>query len=211
MSEIAKRITAVVDQSLSPLLKKDGFRKRGVNYYRTDGDAMLVVTVQSSQGNYGDSGRFRMNFGVHFPAVAKVLDGADPMPEFPREEYCVLRAAWSVPERWWTVDTTTDVTMIADELRAYWRDVVRPWLETNRSLPEAAATLESQLVGKMAAAAARLVLGERNEAVRLVRACIASLESSLEAAHPANVEIQTAQLQKVREWAADHQLLQVDT
>ena len=207
MSEMAKRITAVVDQGLSALLKKEGFRKRGINYYRTDRDAMQVVTVQSSQWNYGHSGRFRVNFGVHFPAVAKVLDGVDPMPEFPSEPYCVLRAAWSFPDRWWTVDTTTDVTMIADELRAYWRDVVWPWLETNKSLPEAAATLESQLVGKMAAAAARLVLGERNEAVRLVRACIASLESSLETAHPANVEIQAAQVQKVREWAACHQLL----
>ena len=207
MSETAKRITAVVDQGLSSLLKKEGFRKRGINYYRTDGDAIQVVTVQSSQWNHGDSGRFRVTFGVHFPAVAKVLDGADPMPDFPREPYCVLRAAWSCPEHWWTVDTTTDVTMIADELGAYWRDVIWPWLETNKSLPEAAATLESQLVGKMAAAAARLVLGERNEAVRLVRACIASLESSLETSHPANVEIQTAQLQKVRDWAAGRQLL----
>jgi hypothetical protein len=206
MSEIAKRIAAVVDQGLSSLLKKEGFRKRGINYYRTDGDAVQVVTVQSSQWDHGDSGRFRVNFGVHFPAVAKVLDVA-PMPESPREPYCVLRAAWSLPDRWWTVDMTTDVTMIAEELRAYWRAVVWPWLETNKSLPEAAATLESQLVGKMAAAAARLVLGERDEALRLVRACIASLESSLETAHPANVEIQTAQLQRVQEWAAGHQLL----
>jgi len=100
MSEIAKRITAVVDEGLSSLLKKEGFRKRGINYYRTDGDAMQVVTVQSSQGNFGDSGRFRVNFGVHFPAVAKVLDGSDPMPEFPREPYCILRATWSFPDRW---------------------------------------------------------------------------------------------------------------
>jgi hypothetical protein len=208
MSEIAKRITAVVDEGLSSLLKKEGFRKRGINYYRTDGDAMQVVTVQSSQGNFGDSGRFRVNFGVHFPAVAKVLDGSDPMPEVPKEPYCILRATWSFPDRWWTVDPTTDVTMIADKLRAYWQEVVWPWLETNKFLPKAAATLESQLVGQMAAAAARLVLGERNEAARLVRACIAGLESSLETAHPAYyLEIQTAQLQKVREWAADHQLL----
>ena len=207
MSEIAKRITAVVDEGLSSLLKKEGFRKRGINYYRSDGDAMQVVTVQSSQGNFGDSGRFRVNFGVHFSAVARVLDGSDPMPEFPTEPYCILRAMWSFPDRWWTVDPTTDVTTIADKLRAYWREVVWPWLETNKSLPEAAATLESQLVGQMPAAAARLVLGERNEAARLVRACIAGLESSLETAHPANLEIQTVQLQKVREWAADHQLL----
>jgi hypothetical protein len=207
MSEIAKRITAVVDEGLSSLLKKESFRKRGVNYYRLDGDAMQVVTVQSSQSNFGDSGRFRVNFGVHFPAVAKVLDGSDTMPEFPREMYCTLRAAWSLPDRWWTVDPTTDVTMIADKLRAYWQEVVWPWLETNKSLPEAAATLESQLVGQTAAAAARLVLGERNEATRLVRACISGLERSLESARPANLEIQTAQLQKVREWAADHQLL----
>ena len=132
MSEIAKRITTVVDQGLSSLLKKEGFQKRDISYYRTDGDATQVVSIQSSQGNFANSGRFRVNFGFHFPAVAKVLDGSNPMPEFPREPYCILRAAWSVPDRWWTVDPTTDISMIADKLRAYWQEVVWPWLETNK-------------------------------------------------------------------------------
>jgi hypothetical protein len=140
MSEIAKRITAVVDEGLSSLLKKEGFRKRGTSDYRTDGNAMQVVTVQSSQGNFGDSGRLRVNFGVHFPAVAKVLDGSDPMPKFPKEPYCILRAVWSLPDRWWTLDPTTDVTMIADKLRAYWQEVVWVWLETNKSLPSSCNT-----------------------------------------------------------------------
>jgi hypothetical protein len=119
---------------VSSLLKKEGFRKRGTRYYRTDGDSIQVVTLPSSQWNFGGSGRFRVNFGVHFPAVAKVLDGADPMPEFPREPYCILRAAWSFPDRWWEVDPTTDVTRIADELRTYWQEVVWPWLETVQPL-----------------------------------------------------------------------------
>lgn len=99
MSEIGKRIAAIVDAGLAPHLRAQGFRKRGVNFYRTDGAAIQVVTVQSSQANYGDSGKFRVNFGVHFPEVAKVLHGSDSMPKLRSEPYCLLRAIGTFPER----------------------------------------------------------------------------------------------------------------
>ena len=116
MSEIGKRITAITNEGLSPRLKDYGFRKRGVNYCRTDGDSIQVVTVQSSQWNNADSGRFRVNFGVHYPNVARLLYESDRMPKFPTESYCILRAIWSVPDRWWTVDSTTITADLAVNL-----------------------------------------------------------------------------------------------
>ena len=104
MSEIGKRIAAIVDEGLTPHLKARGFHQRGVNFFRTDGNALQVVTVQSSQHNYGDSGKFRVNFGVHFPEVAKVMLGSDNMPKVPSEPYCLLRAIGSFPDRWWIVN-----------------------------------------------------------------------------------------------------------
>jgi hypothetical protein len=207
MSEIGKRIAAIVHAGLAPHLKAQLFRKRGVNFFRTDGDALQVVTVQSSQHNYGDSGKFRVNFGVHFPEVAKVLHGSDRMPKVPSEPYCLLRAIGSFPDRWWTVNPTTIAGTLASNLGSYWSEVVWPWLDANKRLPEAANTLEGHDL--VAAAAARLVLSERDEAVRLVKARIADLESTIQAqsAHPEIVELLTARLKDVRDWATGHHLL----
>lgn len=211
MSEIGKRIATIVDQGLTLHLKRQRFRRHGINFYRKDGDAIQVVTVQSSQHNYGDSGKFRVNFGVHFPEVAKVLHGSDRMPKGPSESYCLLRAIWSFPDRWWKVDASTITANLALNLGAYWSEDVWPWLEENKRLPQAAKTLASQPAGAglMSAAAARLVLGERDEGVLWVKACIAGLESAVQAqsAYPENVELLAAQLKRVRDWAATHDLL----
>lgn|SRR5579859_7619829 len=98
MSEIGKKISAVVDLGLAPRLKEQGFRRNGINYHRYDGDGIQVVTIQSSQRNYGESGKFRVNFGVHFPDVARVLHGSDTMPKSPTESNCTLRALGAFPE-----------------------------------------------------------------------------------------------------------------
>ena len=207
MSEIGKRIAAIVDAGLAPHLKAHGFRKGGVNFYRTEGDAIQVMTVQSSQHNYGDSGKFRVNFGVHFPEVAKVLHGSDKMPKVPSERYCLLRAIGSFPDRWWIVNSLTIVGDHISNLGAYWSEIVWPWLEANKRLPEAAKKLESQNL--VAAAAARLVLGEREEAIRLVKAYIAKVESAIQARskYPENAELLAEQLKSVHDWAVSHHLL----
>ncbi|HSY92397.1 MAG TPA: DUF4304 domain-containing protein [Candidatus Binatus sp.] len=209
MSEIGKKIRAIVDAGLAPRLKEQGFHRRGINFHRTDGDAIQVVTVQSSQHNFGDSGRFRVNFGVHFPEVARVLQGSDGMPKVPSEQFCLLRALWSFPDRWWAVDSATIASNVVLNLNTYWSEIIWPWLEVNKQLPEAAKTLESQPMSRVTAAAVRLTLGQRDEATRLVGTCIASLENAIQAqsAYPDNVELLTAQLKNVRDWAANHHLL----
>jgi len=79
-------------------------------------------------------------------------------------------------------------------------------MEKNKSLSEAAQTLEHD-GDSWSAAAARLVLGEREEAVRLVKAFIVCLESSPEANSPANKKLTLSRLQKIQGWASQHQLM----
>ena len=206
MNETAGRIRAIVNLSLSPQLKELGFQNNGTQFYKFDGDSIQVVAVQSSRWNLSPTGRFRVNFGIHFPAVAEVLLGTDPMPKIPKEEYCILRGIFSVPDLWWAVDPSTDIERTAEKLTAYWRDDVWPWLAKNKFLSEAAQTLERQLAGAWAAAAARLVLGERGDAERLVKKYIGGVESSEEANSAANTERTKAHLRQIRTWAAKHRL-----
>jgi hypothetical protein len=206
LNEIAKRVALVLELSLSPLLKGEGFRKSGPHFYKSEANTLQVVTVQSSQWNTAKSGRFRVNCGIHFPAVARVLQGADPMPKIPKEHYCILRGLFCMPNVWWTLEPATDLRTVADKLTAYWQETAGPWMEKNKSLAEAATTLELQPVGGWAAAAARLVLGERDEAVRLVKAWIANLESR-DTTSAADAALNEKWLREIREWASMHQLM----
>lgn len=208
MSEISETIAAVIDLGFSPLLKNAGFRKNDRHFYQSESNVIQVVTIQSNRWNTAESGSFRVNFGIHFSEVAKALRGIDRMPKIPKEHYCILRGMFSVPDLWWTVDRNSDVKAVGEKLDLYWRDVVWPWLEKNKSLAEAAVTLERQghLAGPWAAAAARLVLEERDEATRLVKVCIANVESSTDFSAPVNAKIAAEHLQKIREWAAEHEL-----
>lgn len=207
MSEISARILEVVKAGLVPHLKKQGFRGSRVNYYRKDRDCIQVVTIQSSQLNHGDCGKFRINFGVHFSGVAKLLHGSDTMPKIPSETFCVFRPIFLFPDRWWNVDPATDTSNAASNLGTYWTETVWPWLQANKTLPDAATTFAHQ--SPVAAAAARFILGERDEAVRLVNQCIVDFETAIkqQAAYPASVEALTKQLSSVREWAAKFRLL----
>jgi len=207
VNDTSKRIASVVELSLSPFFKAERFQKRGPHFYKFGDNFIQVVTVQSSLGNTAASGRFRVNFGIHFPAVAEVLLAADPMPQIPKEHYCILRAILlGVHLPWWTVTPTTDVRTIAHALSGHWQDDAWPWMEKNKSLSEAAQTLEHD-GDSWSAAAARLVLGEREEAVRLVKAFIVCLESSPEANSPANKKLTLSRLQKIQGWASQHQLM----
>jgi len=111
------------------------------------------------------------------------------------------------PNRWWKLDPSADTASLSSSLSRYWIETVWPWLESNKRLPEAARTLER--TNPPAAAAAHLVLGQPDEAVRLVRLWIANLEAAIQAqsGYPANAELTIEQLQNFRGWAARHHLL----
>lgn len=105
------------------------------------------------------------------------------------------------------VNPATVAGDLVSNLGKYWSEVVWPWLEVNRHLTEAAKTLARKNL--VAAAAARLVLNERDEAGRLVKDCITDLEHAIQAqsAYPENARLLAARLKSVRDWAAHKHLL----
>src|SRR5262245_58254178 len=91
MSEIADLIDTVVRLGLAPHLRSSGFKKHSRTFTFETGACTQIVNVQASQANIGSEGRFTLNLGVYFPAVAKrrvmVARGA-----YPKEYEGTLRA-----------------------------------------------------------------------------------------------------------------------
>ena len=110
-------------------------------------------------------------------------------------------------DHWWIVTPDTNVEFIAGELSSAWSDNISPWLEKNKTIAGAVPDLEkAMLVHPLAAAAARLVLGEREKAKQSVSAVLERFGTALKDSHPTNTELIATRIQEFREWASNHGL-----
>jgi hypothetical protein len=171
MSDIAKRIDAVVSAGLAATLKSEGFKKSGRTFRLTQGEALRVVSVQGSAYNAGAEGRFTLNLGVAFPGIRALLEPELPLKAL-SEAQCPFRQRIGplMPQRrdhWWSVDERTELAALGEEVRQAYLQHGRAWLDATadlRSARDAFAANEHRLDQ---AAAASLLLGERDEALHL--------------------------------------------
>lgn len=103
LSDTGRLIDRVASDALAAPLKLVGYRRVGRTWRRRQGDAIQVVNVQASRSNTGADGRFLLNAGVYFPALAARL-GLFPPTDAPAEADCHLRTRPMPPGRsWWKV------------------------------------------------------------------------------------------------------------
>lgn len=141
MSEIGKRLDAIVDVRLRHLLKAAGYAKSGRTWRKRVSDGVLVFNIQGDKWNWGGVGRFTMNLGVSLPAVHQLLFDF-PAPPKPAEYQCELRArigeGTGIYHEWWTVKESTDTEALGIEWGRAWSDQALPWLEARSTLKDAA-------------------------------------------------------------------------
>jgi hypothetical protein len=176
MSEIARTIDAVLAGSLVPALQAAGYRKSGRTWRRTGPSSVRVVNVQGSSWNSGDSGQFTINLGLYFPALAPLV-GWGHTTENPTEPACQIRRRIGrlLPggrDHWWTVTPTTDVELLALDVRAAWDNHAARWFDMHDGLEAARALAAEQY--PYGAAAVSLALGDRPDAQRLIDEALAA-------------------------------------
>jgi hypothetical protein len=101
-TEFAKQVDEIQSQ-LTPLLKSNGFRKRGRTYNRTSSDGIISV-INFQMGAFDPPGTtyfpelrknlygsFTINLGVYVPEVYKFQVGSE-VKSFVQENHCCIRA-----------------------------------------------------------------------------------------------------------------------
>ena len=174
MSEVSQSIDQVVRRGLHPLLREQSFKKKGRTFRRDSAGAIQVVNIQGSMTNSGDSGRFTMNLGVYFPAVARLV-GTET--ESPLEYECTLRSRIGrlMPARgdhWWELDAATDVDALAADVADAYRRFGEDWLQVHSDVKRAACS-EKSWAGPIVRAALLLEANQRNAAVELMTSSLA--------------------------------------
>jgi hypothetical protein len=195
MSAIANLVDAVLAESLVPALRAAGYRRAARTWRRVGPATTRVVNVQGSAWNSADEGRFTINLGLYFPALAPFV-GWGRTAERPTEPDCQvrMRIGFLLPgglDHWWTITPATDIIVLAGEVRDAWVRYGAHWMETYDDLEAARPLVAKQYA--YGAAAVSLALGDRAEAERLVRDALAATSHRRQA-------------EGIRVWARQHGL-----
>lgn len=140
MSEIAKRIDAIIKEGLAPLLKKEGFKKKARNFYREHENRIELINIQASKWNEGKEGQFTVNVGVYYPEIAKVTD-ALPVNGMPKEYDCTIRERIGLlsqenKDTWWEINSSSNDAEVSENVANQVKELCLPWLENMSNLDE---------------------------------------------------------------------------
>ena len=119
-----KEKQAYVFDEIKYFLQEKGFRKRGYNFFKKNGEIGYCVNIQNDKCNNNDQVRFTLNVGIftdvfwleHFD-----FKHTEVIPTFPKEYDCAIRKRISelLPDhedKWYSINAETDI----DEL---WNDL----------------------------------------------------------------------------------------
>jgi hypothetical protein len=129
----SKLIDELIKNYLAPLMKDEGFRKSGANFWREDATVIDVLNIQKSQWNDAWEASFYVNLGTYYKAFHRD-QGTEFKSKFPYEYDCT--AFSRVPEpaiKAWTLRPDSDVGQLGAILTETVHDVAFSWFEEMRS------------------------------------------------------------------------------
>lgn len=133
-SEIAKRIDEAIKLGIAPLLKEHGFSKRGRNFHKRFDEGIQVVNIQADKWNEGGIGRFTINLGVYFRAIALITERW-PVDGMPKEYECTIRNRLGLlmptrDDKWWSLGDGIKDEWVASDAADALAEFGLSWLQS---------------------------------------------------------------------------------
>ena len=133
VTEATSKIDNVIRDWISPLLKAEGFRKKGQRFWKIFDDHVWVIEIQRGRYNEGSNGEFTINLGVYFPEWVRALSEIPrfnhwlPVKELPAESDCFIRERLDclvhmnpdgsyLGDKWWVVSDQTTVKDLGENI-----------------------------------------------------------------------------------------------
>jgi hypothetical protein len=132
-SPSASLIGTCIERHLGPILRQEGFVKKGRTFYRALEHCILLVNIQGSQWNSVDSARFTLNLAAHFPEGKEKIGGRLPA-KLPTINKVPMQARIGVlmpknQDHWWELSSASEVDRVSGEVLKAWQDFGRPWMD----------------------------------------------------------------------------------
>lgn len=84
-----EKFNQLIEEVVKPLLKENGFAKKGMSFYKRNADLIFLLNVQNSHGNSSEQTKFYINCGIHSTVIDKVI-GRSELVE-PKEYECYFK------------------------------------------------------------------------------------------------------------------------
>jgi hypothetical protein len=117
----------MIREEVAPMLRDVGFSKRRNRFRRVDSAGWQVVDFQASRWGSRDDTRFTINLWV---GVAELAD-ADADSHVQQRIGALIGDG---EDQWWTIEASTDMQRLADEMRGVLEERALPWLEARGSV-----------------------------------------------------------------------------
>lgn len=69
-----EKFNLLISETIKPLLKTHGFRKKVVTFYKKIDELIFVINFQNSQGNTSEKTRFYINCGIYSSLIDKTIN-----------------------------------------------------------------------------------------------------------------------------------------
>jgi hypothetical protein len=173
-SQYKKRIDKIINNSLTPLLKINGFRKSGSVFISQSKTVYWLVDIQKSRWNDKQEANFTLNCGIYIPEVVSGGYTIRKVPIRPSLMDCCLSVRIGIlntppNDKWWNITNTNNEVEedndIISEIRASVTRKLLPFLKRFESQEKVLAFLTnppSNISDKF--------VSPRNEVIRFIYA-----------------------------------------
>jgi hypothetical protein len=122
----------IIKDTIAPLFKAKGFKKKGNNFAKTFSDFAWVVNIQNSKWNTKEEIEFTFNTGIFTDKLFGTFYEIEP-PQFPTEIYSVLRLRVTelkkMPDEWYKITPITNIEELKSKIQSDIENVLFPHFE----------------------------------------------------------------------------------
>ena len=129
----------IIKRGFHEVLKPEGFKKRGNNFYRQLSDLGQIINIQKSQFYSKDQIHFTINTGIFVPEHWRGLsyNAGKELPTFPTEPECLIRkrigSLRDQHDTWYDVDERTNEEKLIVEMRENVERYILPYFNSIKS------------------------------------------------------------------------------
>ncbi|GLC31180.1 DUF4304 domain-containing protein [Clostridium omnivorum] len=120
----------IIKETITPELKKSGFKKLARNYYKGFEHFGLCFNIQSSHYNYEEEIKFTFNTGIFVPDLYVIYYNCE-LPKFPKEYECFNRRRigelMNSSDYWYTISANTNFEALKNQIKAHFDEFIHPY------------------------------------------------------------------------------------
>ena len=143
MKTAANRFSNVIKEVASTILKENGFKKQGLNFYRPIDEISHTINIQKDKWNTKEEIRFTLNIGVFsnkYWLSEFDYDEACKLPKFPNESTSIVRERIGElklgKDHWYTIESQKLEYALIKELKEDIKKYVLPFLNSITNVNE---------------------------------------------------------------------------